>query len=900
MSLWDISGTNMSTTAHVGIGMQPTDALDVSGNVAVTNNLSVGNTVSIAGNTLSTSTVWTMNNMISSPPALTLNTSYAPTSSYIYISWTYPQQAIIGMLNLYLPLISAFQATWSGSVSGTVSSDQVILSSSTSNVIRYSGQTESPNYITGIVLTNINTGTGFTTKTFPGESSPRNVYVYYTAAFASLVDNSANVIKAWYSNYNVPNVATANYNIFVAAGAPSEPGTPSFGSQTADASGVSVVATTSAPTWADNLNQASSSAVIQNYKMVRYSVNSGSSVRYYGYVADASAAVFGSTTITLPGLHPDTSYNVVAYAQNNSTNTAYGLASTAGSLTTTYLPAPTTFGTLSFSGATNYTAKTVGSGSTVNNVFVSTPGFPWKSASIGAPIHYVATRGSVSTKLLTVGLDIVRGSTTVEEAIVQYGGYTVVLSNPAAYSSANADISTNTPTDYYSTNTSNPLAGYYLTAANTIALKSGAFVSSGDPTVVTVTHRQYAADGTTVNQTNASSYTYYYDASSNAAPSVSSVVASLRSMTSAQVCGVYVVYGTVGYNVTTTASHLGYWLYNSTRLLAYSTGQTETGLSNVASGVTDGHFADPVTIANASDVQAAYGSFATSAAITVTAYNVAAATAAATSAAINMVLDQPSYDLVYANASQYPAVGASTLGNGTNGTAGWRVSTAGNGGGILGLPPTSVYATTAYNNGANLTANSDLQIFNGLYQSKGTTTVGYLNYTAMYRSVAATNTVNYSGIAATGYRYATFAWKCNSNAVSYTNIQFTVNETTATVANPDTTPTVGSGTGLLCYYRVEDADNYGTFSGSYANSGWTNVCSTANPIGSTTYYSTASVLGGKDTSRTNTASGSSFTAYGILGHSLSVASGSNIYIYFRIGVPMNEDFGFKYVTAALS
>jgi hypothetical protein len=272
-----------------------------------------------------------------------------------------------------------------------------------------------------------------------------------------------------------------------------------------------------------------------------------------------------------------------------------------------------------------------------------------------------------------------------------------------------------------------------------------------------------------------------------------------------------------------------------------------------------------------------------------------------------MILDPLSYNLISGATAGYPG-SVNTIGLSTGTIYGFRVSS---GTAITSpapppyitqLPPASSIATTAYVNSADVSLNQDLQLTNGQYQTVGTGAgTGYKNYTTYYYGAGLLNTLNYSGITNTGYRYSQFSFKAATNTSPFTFIQFNVNNISQTITFPggDTTkPTVGS-TRLYFYYRVEDAANYGTFSASYINTTWLDANNTSPTVlNSSNYYNytTYPVLSAGNAGTPNTFSGGTYTI-NCLCNALNVTAGNNYYVYFRVAAPMNEDFWFSNVSA---
>lgn len=879
--------------------------VDISGGNLILRNGNVTFPDGTTQNTASTSDSWINNNIVNSPPAIVFNTAYASTSSMIYVSWSYPTQLEIGMLNLYLPVINSFTATLTAQISGTVSTNTLINNDSTTNTIRYNGQTETTNYITGIVLTNINVNTGYQTLTFPGESTPRHCYVSYSSTYANLQDNSGNKITCWYTNYQAaPNTAFQHFNIFLTAGAPSAPGQPTFGTQSTSNTGIQVVATTTTPTYTDGLNH-TNTAAMQNYRMTR-STTGDSTFRYGGAITD-SGITYGSgasLSVTLQNLYPDSTYNVYAQGQNNSTNQSYGDSSTTAILYTTNLPASTTYGHINFS-PSSVTAKLVSTQSPASNVIFANP-TTLTSSLITSPIHYEATRGKTTSGLYKIAVTVTRNGTTIDTGNILFNGFPIAT--PTAYSSSNIGITPSASTDYYNASTSSPYAGYYLLANSNIVLKSPVFVASNQPTVTTVVQTQYQANGTTPNNTDSSNYQFYYDTYSGN-PAFTSSTISLRDLSSNQISGVYIANTNIGLNVTTVLpSGLGTYFYNPNQILRYtdSVGPAqEVDLGNFSAGSKNStNLLYPVTITNTTSVSKSYDTFSLGFSLATTAYGPTDTTTGTTSNSLSVVLDNPTLTQTYIT-----TVNTTFAGSGVSNQYGWRLGsqTATTYGSpnssayVYTLPPGASYGQTIYDNSVLLTAtnNGDLQRVNGKYLTKGSSSTAYLNYTSYYRTTTLFNTANYAGITATGYRYATFAWKVTNNTSNYTKVQFIINGISASISNPNGLPTVGS-TRLYLYYRVEDVANYGTMTATYRNTTWLDINAVTNPVSGTNYYTTT-ILDAKDTAvgKDNSFSGGQYVVNGVT-PSFNCLSGDNLLVYFRVCAPMNENFDFSSVQCNLT
>jgi len=199
----------------------------------------------------------------------------------------------------------------------------------------------------------------------------------------------------------------------------------------------------------------------------------------------------------------------------------------------------------------------------------------------------------------------------------------------------------------------------------------------------------------------------------------------------------------------------------------------------------------------------------------------------------------------------------------------------------------------------------ELQIVNGYYVTNNYPNA-YLDYSNYYKDISTKNSLNYV-IASNGYRYATFAWKCATNASNYSKIEFVINGLTQTITTPDSAPQV-NGNNLYMFYRIEDTSHPSTsssnFTADYRNTTWLNAYGFGygyDPITSSNYNNISKILCGKntDTSYPSSFTGNALTM-NVLTPSFSVSSSDNVYIYLRIGLPMSANLGFSYVTATLS
>jgi hypothetical protein len=210
--------------------------------------------------------------------------------------------------------------------------------------------------------------------------------------------------------------------------------------------------------------------------------------------------------------------------------------------------------------------------------------------------------------------------------------------------------------------------------------------------------------------------------------------------------------------------------------------------------------------------------------------------------------------------------------------------------------PTSIN-TTAYDQAQNLITNQDLQIANGLYQTKAGSPNAYLNYTPTYYGPTSQNLYDYSNnssIPPTGYRYATFCLRPEvNNDESYVRIQFQINNVQQTIAyqNGDgQLPMVGSSR-LYFYYRIKD-NRSDTYSSSFMNTPWFDATKISD-FDVMTFFNNSLVLSAGNGS---VYSGNTYTINCKVPQ-LTVRTAEIYYVYFRVCAPMNTAFSFSSVSA---
>jgi len=890
------------------------------------------------------------------PPPVVFNNNYASNATYSYISWTYPSQKRQGTLNIYAPIINSFSSTYS--VNGGSSNIPIVTGATGTNYSKYSSQIATSTYITGIVLTgNPSVPQGYqTTLTFPTETTPRNCFVYYSNTFNGLTTSTNNIITAWYSNFQEDgtNKNSIQFNILLSPGVPSAPGIPTFGNATpsgvvpTSTSGVSVTGTFATPTYSDVANSVTGPTgppAIKQYIMDVFST--GSTVRYNGlntpygpsygptgftgagFVTAFPTGLTGA--INLSSLYPDCIYTAHVKAQNDSSNTAYGATSGTGTFTSTYLPMPVPSGTYGPSGTagtsyTYYDAKLVGNNNsgnsanaTISNVLFTSPA-PFNSTNVTHSIQSVANRGSTGTNIFTASATITRPGTSgfTGTATLSYNGFPI--SNPTStQTSTLITINGTLPVDGYTTTLNNALQGFYLNTTNSTTLPSLAFTASNEKTTTTLTTTQ--SGDTPINN----SMFFYYD-SYTGAPTNGGVSILFGTLTYSEASGIFFVYNPIALQSTTIVSNIGTYFYNKNQILNYYYNASttafggETGTSNVAPGGLTGpgtsppydELANSVIFTNSSVIIPSTTTFAKQPSFNVTSYG-PTTTSTQQSATLNIIYDPPTHNLLNSttfNPTSPQSISTTTL------VYGFRILSQAPKSGqtdsyYTELPPTTFNLNVSYNNTLSLLTDAqyDIQLTNGTYQTKGTTSNGYLNYNGIIYSSTLTNTLDYSTIPASGYRYLTFTYTVPFTSVN--NIKFVVQNDSSTQIYSGSTnqqPYIGSSNGsrIYFYFRGENSEKYTAqyFTADYSNSTWVDATiptTSSNPLITSQNYYNYIGIPLLSCGATLTYSTTTFTMVcpSTMGFSNSGGGGTN-YVILRIALPMNSTFKLTGVQALIA
>jgi hypothetical protein len=157
--------------------------------------------------------------------------------------------------------------------------------------------------------------------------------------------------------------------------------------------------------------------------------------------------------------------------------------------------------------------------------------------------------------------------------------------------------------------------------------------------------------------------------------------------------------------------------------------------------------------------------------------------------------------------------------------------------------------------------------------------------------------INYSGISATGYRFASFCWKLNASNTAYTNLSFTINSI-LTPTLTDSKLLLMNGVQAPIFYAFQDTSSP-SYNDTTFNTVWINANSNTNGVSSGNFYDTNNKYGyyGGITSAAVTLSGSNATINAFIPAINPVKA--TIYLYLRIAVPMNTEIKFGSVSATI-
>ena len=875
--------------------------------------------ISTPGNTIYND-AWIQSNLINPPPPIVFGTP-ASQSSEIFVPWTYPTQLNVGFQNSWLPVINSLNVLISTHLT-SINPSTIISTLSTGYVDYHNGL----NYITGAVITNTVQATGIQLKTFPQDGISRYAFVFYSPTLSGL--NKDGQLIAFYNNYNVGcNIASTIFSPFLAAGPPSVPRKL----QSTNVTFQTLSFYFSTPQFVDTLNP-TSVATISRYDISFNSVPIPG-VRYGTAIYDAQTAAITSpfTFVTSPdstpgnvikydatSLYPDSKYNFYVKA-TNSASIAGPFASTLG-ISTSYL-SPDTGITVNF--LARYFSGTIKR--VTDNLTVTTllnTNTDWTSSNFVVPLHILTNRGTTSAGIATLATAI-SGPFTSTGPTVTFGGFPATT--PVAGTQSNLTVTPTNVFDQYTTPAR--YQGFYLKGSNTVTIRQATFSTSQTQYTHTTTLTQVASPIT-------SQLSFYYDGLLGTATVLDMAFnfSVATPPTATYVSGVNVISGQPTLSTITGTSNLGKFFFKSP-ILSYTnttgsvtTSFSETTVSNIISGVSDGQFSQSQRIgfSNGSfQLNSLAAVYALSTSMTVTAANASNTSAAFLATPLQCVIDGPSVTLINTTLPASPETLSSNVAE-----KGCRIWSYSNYDATTFVPPYiyslgagSNYSFTDFLYTAATTHTSsiidttlghplitELQVTNGAHRSKGTRTDCYIDYRTKKYSATLLNTVNYSSVTTSGIRFATFAWKIAAQSTNYSVLRFTL---TYVSADSDAISVVnnlivftGTADKIYVFYRVEDQSSIVPTNGTSASTVWLDANGTiANSATALTYYVDTTgtyqqIYGGVTSGATLASPTIIFPSLFI--PSFSTESPKDIRIICKIGIPMNRNFAFTQVTATLS
>jgi hypothetical protein len=658
----------------------------------------------------------------------------------------------------------------------------------------------------------------------------------------------------------------------------------------------------------NSLNGPSSSTISYNTIGNFFNVTGNTGLGYTGTITSA--------------VYPDTIYSVDVNASNSISSGFTGIS--LGNFTTQHSLPPTFVS----SGSNLVSLSGLISGRSVSEAKLFTNILhPNISSSFTQtfPIHNtINSRGATgATPLVTFTSSVTGPAGTITGPSASYTGFGTSYAYGIG-SANNINMTLSTPTDVTG------LAGYdgyYLRGNVTLGLAqtfatSNSLTASTTPYALSVTGT-YSASNSAIS---ANYYApFYYDGQQTPTITGTPSLSVIDGNTGA-VCGVLVSKGSITLRLATAVLGLGTNFYFNGNILNYvpSNGglsqSFENNLNNLESGTTisNGTFTNNSLSLSLSSFLKLTG--ASSLKITTTATNLyGTSISGVPSNGVNILYDQASFILANTMFTNTTAILIAY-------TSGYRLLSTSNPEGCFATPNNipsnylynnnnnnssySTYTSTKFDNTRSIKDHPDhkfdLIISNGICTSDPSYYMDYSPY----------NGPNYSTLANTGTRYATFAWKIDTSSISlgstaYNFINFKLGNTSSTLFSSDgsvyTHSSFDPSSKFLLYYRLEDTANLNSTS-----AGWTTL--TSPWIDGNAFDSEGKMYPGTGTNTTQTSyilkglsspfSGTStFTVFKVKIpnpiSNTSVTSSTNLYIYCRIGLNMAYPFSFNNIQAQL-
>lgn len=837
------------------------------------------------------------------------------TSTAIFIPFTPPSQQLLGSLG-YVPLINSItiQYNCKTNLSSPIISRNILNNVSGQEYYSITGLTPYPNInqVTGIVLikassillgnTNVISGQIYSLY-FPQDNNgsftsgiTRKALVYTDTTIQNIVSQPLNNINIYYKNYSPDvNIGIVYFDIFISSGVPSVPLNLSLSGLNYS----SAIISYSSPQYGDSSNP-NTNTPIENYKIEYSSIDN--LISYTQFIPINNSIIFTGIIDQLTGLYPDTMYSTKVSAKNI-LNINYGPQTTPINFTTMELTNPShiLLSSLNFS-VTNYSAKKVSDNSSISNLILS------NDTISSLPFTYYINETSSRGKL-GIG-NIMSLKVVISSMILLFGPEIYFTGFPAVTPPGSSFVNDLQiiPSNVSDYTTNIGYTGYYLSGSGVLKLNTSSLTATDRKYIVSLIRRGV----TTQTQT----YEFYYD-DNNLVPIIGNISFTINttlfngvSGSYAKVNGVNIVFGNVIIESTVSdISNIGRYFYNASQIISYYDTNNnfllnEINLNNVTSGKTSSYLRNgQITVTNNNIPYTIPQAYRESFTLNVKAHNISDQTTSLSNT-IPIIFDYPSYRLVYLTLPQL--YNNSILGSSSPGLSGYRcwikpvINTL-----LPDLPQifytnTIPYSSIIYDNSVDISIinspydySQELQISNGKFVTKSSA-YGYKNYNNYYYDNNLRNTVNYSTISATGYRYANFSWKSPTPNFSsvFSNLFINMTETNvqATYLNGSVYADSLSSKIIQLYYRFED-DTGLTPSASTNSSYWINGNTTNGPtVGSGNYYISGLTCNGGGYSPVLSSNNILFKLK--LPNNINTTNANNITIYVRVGLPQDIDFSF--------
>ena len=823
---------------------------------------------------------WIDINIKNPPPPLIYSTIYA-SSTEIFIPWLYPKQTAYGIG--WLPEVNSI--TMAIDVK-TVNISKTLFSNASSAdfIDLHNGPQQST--CLGVVLSNRAGSNSPPLKNayFPQLQKNINAFWVHDTRFRQMFLSTTNTIYGYYSNTNPSTLSTiAILSTFRDAGPPST-AYNLLATTTTTTANFSYITTNA------DITDPYTGLTIDHYDVSYFSAPS--KIRYTNQqnppVSTQTTSIqTTNTSISASNLYPDSLYTFAVFATNDANIPCPVSVST--SVYTQALIQPANNFSLHYPDRyyTNGTIKNVGTKSTVTRLINSNS--PWQSDTMTHRIHNLQNRGALSTNIMRLSTLLLNNTSTITGPAMNFNGFPALV--PNAVTTNNLLLTSNSVNDMES---QPGFTGFYLRSQNYLTINTPAFQPSRYDYILSLNQ--------TGTFTLGSNWTFQYDTLIVTPPKINSCTFNFNGIVpNVYVTGVIVLYSTPTFAVTTIAENMGNYYY-SDPLLTYNnnitgnawTQSAENDFTNMTPKPVNGTLNPVVTFASTIRSPSLNTTYSSTITLSVTANNIFSSSTL-DAPQISCIVDGPSWNLVYnlLPRNTYPILGTNS-GTMVSYVRGARCTSD------EGIPTFKVLTKTAanlppfYDDTISLTVNTlELQISNGYFVTPQYGKYSYLNYTNYYYNATNKNTVDYTGISQTDYRYATFVWQV-AEGIDFTKFFCAINGASGLKINGSNLLTTTDNTLIRIYYRILDF-NPTPVGATNMSSVWINGNAPADYGSSVTSgtYNTPVLLRGNNTNGSGTILGENIPK-------IPKTPGPNTYIIFRIGLPMNKLVYFESISALLT